>query len=290
MIGASTGLFGAVWAQAEVRKALKASGAHVLESELPVGMADGAFDDGGASRTRAGRAARRCGRRPRARGGRSGRAVGVTPAATDSPAVRGSAMIGSVHELPLAFGDGPRERADAARNRLRILAAAAELVGERGIDGVSMDDVAHAACVGTGTLYRRFGDRAGLALALLDQHTREFQNALIAGPPPLGPGAPAAERLRAFGDGYLDLLERHADLMVAAAPGGREPEGPYQLYATHLAILLRDAAPGLDAHFTAQALLGMLAPGQHVRARSGLGWSRERLRAGWRGLVDALVD
>jgi chromate reductase, NAD(P)H dehydrogenase (quinone) len=48
VIGASTGLFGAVWAQAEVRKALKASGAHVLESELPVGMADGAFTDDGA--------------------------------------------------------------------------------------------------------------------------------------------------------------------------------------------------------------------------------------------------
>jgi chromate reductase, NAD(P)H dehydrogenase (quinone) len=47
VIGASTGLFGAVWAQAEVRKALKASGAHVLESELPVGMADGAFAEHG---------------------------------------------------------------------------------------------------------------------------------------------------------------------------------------------------------------------------------------------------
>ena len=47
VIGASTGLFGAVWAQAEVRKALKASGAHVLETELPVGMADGAFGEDG---------------------------------------------------------------------------------------------------------------------------------------------------------------------------------------------------------------------------------------------------
>ena len=47
VMGASTGLFGAVWAQAEVRKALKASGAHVLESELPVGMADSAFADDG---------------------------------------------------------------------------------------------------------------------------------------------------------------------------------------------------------------------------------------------------
>jgi chromate reductase len=43
VIGASTGLFGAVWAQAEVRKTLKASGAHVLDSELPIALADTAF-------------------------------------------------------------------------------------------------------------------------------------------------------------------------------------------------------------------------------------------------------
>ena len=47
VIGASTGLFGAVWAQAETRKVLKAGGARVVESELPVGMADAAFDEDG---------------------------------------------------------------------------------------------------------------------------------------------------------------------------------------------------------------------------------------------------
>ena len=47
VIGASTGLFGAVWAQAEVRKVLKASGADVVENELPVGMADSAFTGDG---------------------------------------------------------------------------------------------------------------------------------------------------------------------------------------------------------------------------------------------------
>src|SRR6478735_9055636 len=47
VIGASTGLFGAVWAQAEVRKVLKASGAHPVETELPVGLADYAFADDG---------------------------------------------------------------------------------------------------------------------------------------------------------------------------------------------------------------------------------------------------
>jgi AcrR family transcriptional regulator len=198
-------------------------------------------------------------------------------------------MIADVQELPVAGGDGPRERADAARNRVRILAAAAELVEQHGIDGVSMDDVARAACVGTGTLYRRFGDRAGLALALLDEHTREFQNQLIAGPPPLGPGVAAAERLAAFGEGYIDLLERHAPLMVAAVASGYDGPGPHQFYATHLAILLAEAAPALDAPFTAQALLASLGPGEHLRARAGYGWDVARMKAGWRGLVAALT-
>src|SRR3954469_13497134 len=43
VIGASTDPFGAVWAQAELRKVLKASGAHVVDAELPVGAAAGAF-------------------------------------------------------------------------------------------------------------------------------------------------------------------------------------------------------------------------------------------------------
>lgn len=43
VIGASTGVFGAVWAQAEVRRTLTASGARVIDEELPVGHADDAF-------------------------------------------------------------------------------------------------------------------------------------------------------------------------------------------------------------------------------------------------------
>jgi AcrR family transcriptional regulator len=191
-------------------------------------------------------------------------------------------------ELPL-HDHPPRERADAARNRRRILAAAGELVAQSGIQAVSMEDVARAACVGTGTLYRRFGDRAGLAFALLDEQTRDFQNALISGPAPLGPGVPARDRLRAFGPGYIELLERHSALMVAAAPRGREGEGPHALYATHLAILLREAAPALDARFTAEALLATLAPAHHLRMRHGLGYSVEQLVDGWTQLVDRLA-
>jgi chromate reductase, NAD(P)H dehydrogenase (quinone) len=46
VIGASTGMFGAVWAQAEARKVLNAIGARVLDRELPVGSADEALDGG----------------------------------------------------------------------------------------------------------------------------------------------------------------------------------------------------------------------------------------------------
>ena len=198
-------------------------------------------------------------------------------------------MIGEVQELPV-FDNGrqPRERADAARNRLRILEAAAKLVDERGIEHVSMEDVACTAGVGTGTLYRRFGDRAGLALALLEEDTREFQNALIAGEPPLGPGAPAAERLEAFGSGYIDLLERHAPLLVAAGAIETDGRGPYLLYATHLSILLAEAAPQLDAPLTARALLATLSPGPYLHARTALGWDAERMKRGWAAMAAAL--
>ena len=48
MIGASTGLFGAVWTQAELRKILTTMGADVIDRELPVGQAHEAFDADGA--------------------------------------------------------------------------------------------------------------------------------------------------------------------------------------------------------------------------------------------------
>jgi chromate reductase len=47
VIGASTGMFGAVWAQAELRKVLGATGARVAEGEVPVGHAQTRFDDNG---------------------------------------------------------------------------------------------------------------------------------------------------------------------------------------------------------------------------------------------------
>ena len=200
-------------------------------------------------------------------------------------------MIATVPmELPIVSPEVAAERSDAARNRARIMAAASALVAERGIENVSMQDIATAAAGGTGTVYRRFGDRSGLAYALLDDHTRELQDALISGDPPLGPGADPVDRLHAFGAAYLELLDRHGALILAAEPSGREGGGPYRFYLTHLTLLLRQAAPSLDAEYAAHTLLAGLAPGHHALLRGVLGWDLERLTGGWCRLVDALTS
>jgi AcrR family transcriptional regulator len=59
-------------------------------------------------------------------------------------------------------------RADAERNRARILAAAAEVFADRGLD-VSLDDIAALAGVGVGTVYRRFPDKDALIDALFEE-------------------------------------------------------------------------------------------------------------------------
>ena len=101
--------------------------------------------------------------------------------------------------LPLV-GEPRPERADARRNRLRVLEAADRLFTEQGVKNVSLDAIAAAAGVGKGTVFRRFGDRAGLAVALLDEREQELQAKILTGPPPLGPGAPPVVRVIAFLD------------------------------------------------------------------------------------------
>jgi AcrR family transcriptional regulator len=89
--------------------------------------------------------------------------------------------------------------------------------------GLTMEAVAAAAQVGKGTVFRRFRDRTGLLMALLDHSERKFQAALLTGPPPLGPGAPPVERLRAFGRAWLRRAAEDLELQLAAEPSGGTP-------------------------------------------------------------------
>jgi len=190
-------------------------------------------------------------------------------------------MDGLHGTLPLL--DAPRpERADAARNRRRVLDAAAALFGEHGVDGISMDAVARAAGVGKGTLFRRFGDRQGLLVALLDAAERRLQDDLLHGPPPLGPGAPAGARLLAFLEAYVALLEARGDIVRASersSPGARLRTAAYTGWHLHVTVLLRELRPDADAAALAHVLLAPLAADTWLALRRDGGLGRAALTA-----------
>jgi AcrR family transcriptional regulator len=178
-------------------------------------------------------------------------------------------------ELPLAK-PAPPERADAARNRARVLEAAARVFSERDGRELTMERIAQAAGVGKATLYRRYPDIPSIAVALLDEHERELQEQLLRGDPPLGPGAPPGARLAAFYGAMVELLERHGHLALAAETGERRYRtGAYGAWATHIRGLLAEA--GLeDRRALVDALLAPLAPDVYLHQRSS-GLTAERI-------------
>lgn len=197
----------------------------------------------------------------------------------------------SIVALPL-LDQAPTERADAARNRLRILDAANRIVADRGAETLSLDEVARAAGVGVGTVYRRFGDRAGLLYALIDERERQFQVAFMEGPPPLGPGAPAADRLRAFLHALLDRIEEQRELLVgieANVPVGWFNQGPHLVRQVHVVGLLTQIRPAGDPHYLTDVLLAALSPSliQHQREVRGL--SADQIKAGLDTLLECLT-
>ena len=188
-------------------------------------------------------------------------------------------------ELPVVE-TGTAERTDAARNRERILSAARRLFEEKGAGCVTMDEVAEAAGVGKGTLFRRFGSRASLAAAVLSERERGFQESFIRGEPPLGPGAPPEERLAAFGEAMLDTLATHYELLLAAEHGpARYTHPAYAVHRLHVTLLLREADAGCDAELLADTLLAALGAELFIYLREVRGMDLDRLKGGWRETV-----
>lgn len=193
-------------------------------------------------------------------------------------------------ELLPILGQEPRERSDAARNRDAVLCAAAALVARCGVESVTMDAVADAAGVGKGTVFRRFGSRAGLMARLLDESEAAWQGSVIYGPPPLGPGAPPLERLLAFGRSRLVTNLASADLLLAAsgADTGRS-YAAYSFTATHVRYLLDQIGVRGDIALLATALLAPLEVPilrqqvtiEHIDV--------DRIVASWEDLVNRVV-
>jgi AcrR family transcriptional regulator len=174
-----------------------------------------------------------------------------------------------------------RERADAARNRAHVLAAADTLFREHDPRSITMDDVARAAGVGRATLYRRFPDLRSIAAALLDRHERDLQERLLRGASPLGPGAPPGDRLAAFYRAMVELLEQFGHLVLGVEIGSaRFTTGAYGFWFAHVRALLREAdVPHADS--LVDILLAPLASEVYQRQRRQLSPAEIGDRLAW---------
>lgn len=193
--------------------------------------------------------------------------------------------------LPVIQPEHPRERADAVANRQRILDAATRLFAERGVSCTSMDAIAAEAGVGKGTVFRRFKDRASLALAVLDASEVALQEALIRGPAPLGPGAPPKERLVAFGAAMLDRLEEHHEILLESelTHGAHLRSEPHQVHRAHVRHLLAQARPDADQAYLADVLLAPLSARVYADQRLHRGMELAQMKAGYADTVCRLV-
>lgn len=200
--------------------------------------------------------------------------------------------VGSVESRPLlpVVGDRPAERADAARNREALMAAAKRLLDQCGVDSLTMDALAEEAGVGKGTVFRRFRSRAGLMAAVLDESETRFQESVISGPPPLGPGAEPLERLLAFGRARLEVNLKHADLINAASQATTQHSyAAYSFAAMHTRYLLGELGVEGDIPVMATAVLAPLETVILIQQVHREGMDVERVLAGWEDLVRRVV-
>jgi AcrR family transcriptional regulator len=207
-----------------------------------------------------------------------------------APAPPYDASVGDASELPL-LAAGRAERIDAARNRAAIIEAAERLLCDQGAGAITMDRLACEAGVGKGTLFRRFGDRASLFRALLDETERRLQDGFIRGPAPLGPGAPPAERLIAFGQAMIGLTAERGGLLLAAqppAPARRYQSAVHVAYRSHVSYLVHELdAP--DPEYLTDVLLAALAP-ELIMHQFDRGMTVEACGDAWENLVCRLLS
>ncbi|HWL98789.1 MAG TPA: TetR/AcrR family transcriptional regulator [Nocardioidaceae bacterium] len=190
--------------------------------------------------------------------------------------------------------EDPRpERADAARNRRAILDAAGKLLAERGANNVSIEEIAAAAGVGKGTVFHRFGSRVGLLRELVMERAESLRSAVASGEPPLGPGAPARERLLAFFAAWADFTIENFELYAAYSTDiddDPRAEEFHAFWCGHIAALLGETRPGIvDADVQARLLFfGTFAsPVSFQLFRAGEG---PRLKAAALAIVDAVAS
>jgi AcrR family transcriptional regulator len=199
------------------------------------------------------------------------------------------------------LSDARRERADAVRNRHAILAATEELLATNRPGDISIEQVASHAGVGKGTVFRRFTSRTGLMHALMEERARTLEEAVLAGGPPLGEGAPARVRLLAFLDAVIELRARNRSLMTEFAasaagepaskshtPDGRGAHPVYRFWHGHICALIAAERADADADLLAHLILGAMFSEPSLNQLTAEG--PERLTSVLHTMVGAILE
>jgi AcrR family transcriptional regulator len=142
-----------------------------------------------------------------------------------------------------------------------LLTTARQMLAESGPDQLTMDALAERSGLGKGTVFRRFGTRAGIFQALLDESEADLQQQLLSGPPPLGPGAEPHLRLIAYGRARVSWLAANRNVARFALDGRQPVPGRDQtpVSLTHIRMLLRQInPPGLNTDLLAVQLTAAL--------------------------------
>jgi AcrR family transcriptional regulator len=201
----------------------------------------------------------------------------------------------------ISEGPAPRgERSDAVENRRRILAAAEKLFARHGVANVNMADIAKAAHVGQGTLYRRFANKGELCLALLDSQMTEFQDQALNTLRKMAEHEePKLEQLCWFCDALVRFNARHAPLLCAAQREVTLPANPTDSPFTwqRLTVLgllqgaerANEIERGLDVAVLADELLAPVHPPVFNFLHSSNAYSTDRISAGLQRLVRGLA-
>ena len=193
------------------------------------------------------------------------------------------------------------ERGVAAANRALILGTAERLFAERGVANVCMAEIAEAAGVGKGTLYRRFASKAELCLSLMDRQLGEFQaQSLARFRRQTAAGVAYLTQLADFLEALVGFTDVHSPLLSEVERGGLlRTEQPLNLphfwqFMTVSALLRSAARRGelvadLDLDYVGEALLAPLQIDIFPYQRDARGNTTERIGDGFRRLVALLA-
>jgi AcrR family transcriptional regulator len=193
------------------------------------------------------------------------------------------------------------ERADAAANRLRILQVAEQLFAERGVENVNMAEIAGAAGVGKGTLYRRFANKAMLCLSLIDEQMAAFQNDRLAEMRLMAAqGVPHMEQLAVFLEALVHFTDMHSPILSEVQRANLLPEADdnsslphfWQYMTVHgllrTAVTHNEIPADLDLDYLADALLAPLKADLFRFQRQTRGFSLDQISQGLQTLVQAI--